>query len=77
MSHAKIKVWCSCAYFTIPSFHKAKFRNDHISFLWIDALNKYGANVAFMTIWGMGHQEAELVGTPAGNFITWVHECFQ
>ena len=41
------------------------------------ALNKYGANVDFMTIWGMGHQEAELVGTPAGNFITWVHECFQ
>lgn len=41
------------------------------------ALQAYGAEVDFATIWGKAHVEAELVGTPTGNFIDWVTFCFK
>lgn len=41
------------------------------------ALENYGANVDFETIWGQAHVEAERTGNSTDNFITWVKECCQ
>lgn len=39
------------------------------------ALENYGADVDFETVWGQGHVEAERTGNSAENFIAWVKEC--
>ena len=39
------------------------------------ALENYGADVDFETVWGQGHVEAERTGSSAENFINWVNEC--
>jgi hypothetical protein len=39
------------------------------------ALENYGADVDFETVWGQGHVEAERTGDSSSNFITWVNEC--
>lgn len=36
------------------------------------ALQAYGADVDFETVWGLGHTQAERSGDPDGNFIAWV-----
>ena len=41
------------------------------------ALENYGANVDFETVWGQAHVEAERTGNSADNFIKWVNECYQ
>lgn len=41
------------------------------------ALESYGANVDFETVWGQGHVEAERTGSSTENFIAWVIECCQ
>ena len=39
------------------------------------ALEQYGVNVDFETVWGQGHAEAERTGSSTTNFIEWVKEC--
>lgn len=39
------------------------------------ALEAFGCDVDFATIWGLGHTEAELTGTSTDNFLSWVKEC--
>lgn len=39
------------------------------------ALQEYGADVDFETVWGQAHVEAERTGTSTENFISWVNEC--
>ena len=39
------------------------------------ALENYGADVDFATVWGQGHVEAERNGDSTANFIQWVNEC--
>lgn len=39
------------------------------------ALENYGADVDFETVWGQGHVEAERTGSSTENFISWVNEC--
>lgn len=41
------------------------------------ALENYGADVDFETVWGQGHVEAERTGNSAENFIAWVKECLK
>lgn len=41
------------------------------------ALENYGANVDFETVWGQGHVEAERTGSSTENFIDWVNECLK
>ena len=41
------------------------------------ALQAYGANVDFETVWAQGHTQAERVGTSEENFIAWVHSIFE
>lgn len=41
------------------------------------ALENYGANVDFETVWGQAHVEAERTGSSTENFIAWVIECCQ
>ena len=36
------------------------------------ALQMYGADVDFETVWGLGHTQAERAGDSAANFIAWV-----
>ena len=39
------------------------------------ALESYGVDVDFETVWGQGHTEAERTGDSTENFIAWVNEC--
>lgn len=39
------------------------------------ALENYGADVDFETVWGQSHVEAERAGSSTENFINWVNEC--
>jgi hypothetical protein len=39
------------------------------------ALENYGADVDFTTVWGMEHTTAERTGTSTDNFISWVNDC--
>lgn len=39
------------------------------------ALEQYGANVDFETVWGQAHTQAERTGSSTVNFIEWVKEC--
>ncbi len=41
------------------------------------ALENYGADVDFETVWGQAHVEAERTGESTSNFIAWVEECCQ
>lgn len=41
------------------------------------ALENYGVDVDFETVWGQGHVEAERTGDSTSNFIAWVKECLQ
>lgn len=41
------------------------------------ALENYGAQVDFATVWGQAHVEAERTGDSTTNFIAWVVECCQ
>lgn len=41
------------------------------------ALENYGADVDFETVWGQAHVEAERTGDSTENFIAWVAECCQ
>ena len=41
------------------------------------ALENYGADVDFETVWGQGHVEAERTGDSTSNFIAWVKECLK
>lgn len=41
------------------------------------ALETYGADVDFATVWGQGHVEAERNGDSDSNFIEWVNECLK
>ena len=41
------------------------------------ALESYGADVDFETVWGQAHVEAERTGNSTENFIAWVIECCQ
>lgn len=41
------------------------------------ALENYGADVDFETVWGQAHVEAERTGDSTENFIAWVKECCQ
>ncbi|MGN1135430.1 MAG: subtype A tannase [Oscillospiraceae bacterium] len=41
------------------------------------ALENYGADVDFETVWGQGHVEAERTGSSTENFIDWVNECLK
>lgn len=41
------------------------------------ALENYGADVDFETVWGQAHVEAERTGNSTDNFIAWVMECCQ
>lgn len=41
------------------------------------ALEAYGADVDFETVWGQAHVEAERTGDSTTNFIAWVVECCQ
>lgn len=41
------------------------------------ALENYGADVDFATVWGQGHVEAERTGDSTTNFIEWVNACLQ
>lgn len=41
------------------------------------ALENYGAEVDFETVWGQAHVEAERTGSSTENFIAWVIECCQ
>ncbi|MCD8049756.1 MAG: copper amine oxidase N-terminal domain-containing protein [Clostridia bacterium] len=39
------------------------------------ALQSYGADVDFETVWAQAHVEAERTGSSSENFIEWVNEC--
>lgn len=39
------------------------------------ALENYGVDVDFETVWGQAHVEAERTGSSSENFIAWVNEC--
>ena len=39
------------------------------------ALQAYGADVDFETVWAQAHVEAERTGSSTDNFIAWVSEC--
>ncbi len=39
------------------------------------ALESYGADVDFETVWGEGHTKAERTGNSTDNFIAWVNDC--
>ena len=39
------------------------------------ALENYGVEVDFATVWGQGHTQAETEGDSTTNFIEWVNEC--
>ena len=39
------------------------------------ALQNYGCDVDFATVWGQGHTQAETEGDSTSNFIEWVNEC--
>lgn len=39
------------------------------------ALENYGVDVDFETVWGQAHVEAERTGDSTANFIAWVNEC--
>ena len=39
------------------------------------ALEDYGVDVDFETVWGQGHTQAERTGTADENFIAWVNSC--
>lgn len=41
------------------------------------ALESYGVDVDFETVWGQAHVEAERTGNSTSNFIEWVVECCQ
>ncbi|MDO5300289.1 MAG: subtype A tannase [Clostridia bacterium] len=41
------------------------------------ALEAYGADVDFETIWAQGHVEAERTGSSTENFIAWVNACLE
>lgn len=41
------------------------------------ALESYGSDVDFETVWGQGHVEAERTGDSTSNFIAWVNECLK
>lgn len=41
------------------------------------ALENYGADVDFETVWGEGHTMAERTGNSTDNFIQWVNECLK
>lgn len=41
------------------------------------ALESYGVDVDFETVWGQAHVEAERIGNSTENFIAWVIECCQ
>lgn len=41
------------------------------------ALENYGADVDFETVWGQAHVQAERTGDSMTNFIDWVNECLQ
>ena len=41
------------------------------------ALEAYGADMDFETVWGQAHVEAERTGDSTTNFIAWVVECCQ
>lgn len=41
------------------------------------ALENYGAEVDFETVWGQAHVEAERTGDSTANFIAWVIKCCQ
>lgn len=41
------------------------------------ALEAYGADIDFETVWAQGHVEAERTGTSTGNFIAWVNACLE
>jgi hypothetical protein len=41
------------------------------------ALESYGREVDFETVWGQGHTMAERTGSSTENFIQWVNECLQ
>ena len=40
------------------------------------ALNSYGADVDFETVWDQGHEQAERTGDSTTNFIEWVNSIF-
>jgi hypothetical protein len=41
------------------------------------ALENYGRDVDFETVWGLGHTMAERTGNSTENFIQWVNDCLQ
>lgn len=41
------------------------------------ALDAYGSEVDFETVWGEGHTQAERTGDSGSNFISWVNECLK
>lgn len=41
------------------------------------ALQAYGAQVDFETVWGQGHVQAERTGSSTENFIAWVNQCVE
>lgn len=41
------------------------------------ALEAYGSEVDFETVWGEGHTQAEHAGDSESNFIAWVNECLK
>jgi hypothetical protein len=41
------------------------------------ALENYGREVDFETVWGAGHTMAERTGNSTENFIEWVNECLK
>ncbi|MDE6852252.1 MAG: tannase [Lachnospiraceae bacterium] len=41
------------------------------------ALENYGADVNFETVWGQAHVEAERNGNSSDRFIAWVNACYQ
>ncbi len=41
------------------------------------ALNNYGAETDFETVWEQGHTQAERTGKGTSNFISWLNSCFQ
>ena len=41
------------------------------------ALQAYGSDVDFETVWAQGHTEAERTGSASDNFIAWVRSLWQ
>lgn len=39
------------------------------------ALENYGTEVDFETVWGQAHVEAERIGNSTENFIEWIIDC--